>query len=314
MKAFLLVSLILFQIGCASKLRPDVVPYAVPSGYDSIEILGCNQYSYGTSICNVSPLVPLSSLDLKIKSYYNGKIVVNGCGISENRNYIQSEMVPIALSGNVNGDCVLTVTMSPSLPNQEKTPILVGSLRGHVFIHVQDPEFENVVQFNQVPMGINSGIRFDVPVGGELSGILKIIGRGDGCLVNAEMNITATNGFISIPLDTIHSSTKQTTCVFEGVLDTPSDKYILFWVINYYSKDFIELANPSIEWKSKDKLCVIADTSASIISVDDNYKISNNACFKVDKTKDFILRTLTVGGRTNIGIWDGGFGIFRWYK
>ena len=47
-----------------------------------------------------------------------------------------------------------------------------------------------------------------------------------------------------------------------------------------------------------------AQDVVSIVSVGDSYKVSNAGKFKVDTNKEFVVRAISVSGRTVIGVYS----------
>lgn len=306
----LILFLTLILTGCASQLRYDRVEYALPSGYDSVEIKGCNSYSYGSSICEVKKNSFIETFE--IQSLYKGKIVVDGCGVSQSQEYSNSELIKISPSNVVTQDCVMSVTLSPDLPNQDKSAVIVGSLRGHIYLFVKDPSIISHHRFNQVSLGGGSPV-LKLFLGGETEANVILVGSGVGCKVALSKKYDAVEGFIEVPLSDFSPAVKPGTCVFRGRLVTPSESSNIYWVINYYKNTFIPLSIPAIEWK-KEKLCITSDENVSIVDVDGKHTVASSGCFDIDKNKDFIVRSLTVGGRSAVGMWNSKLQDFTWYN
>lgn len=311
-KASLLV-LSFYLTGCGAHLRPDRVDYALPSGYDSVEITGCGAYHYGSVICEVEPNTPLHSLGFSVQGYYQGKVVVDGCGITLSQQYVNSGAVAIDSTTPVTQDCVLSITLSPDLPAQSSSSVVVGSLRGHAYVFIRDPNSTTQYQFDQVSLAGGAYPSLRIPVGGEEEGRVLFVGSGTGCTTRFDHTYTAVDGFVDVPLKDILPGEIIGTCVLRGKVMTASDSALLVWPVNFYKKTFVPLGVPAPEWKSDSKLCVTADENVTLIDVKGNDKVAASGCFSVKKTEDFIVRTLTVGGRSAIGFWDKVSQTFRWY-
>ena len=308
------VILISTLVGCGAHLRPDVVDYAIPSGYDTIEISACDNFSYGSGYCYADKGTPLSHLKIAFQTYYAGKIVIDGCGINISKRYLNSEVIQVDDSTPVKTDCVMTVTISPDYPKQTSSPVHIGGLRGHFYVFAKDQSYDSYYQINQVPLAGAGYPTFTMPLSGEFEANVTIVGTGEGCTIKYNQHFSAPDSNLELPLEKIFPGSIVTNCVLRGQVSTPSADFRFIWVLNYYSTKFVRLSEPAIQWSSDTKLCITSDENTSIINVAGKYVINTNGCFKIKKTDSFIIRALTVGGRSAIGFWDPALQAVKWYR
>lgn len=291
----LVVSLTLFGCGCG-KLRPDPVMSSIEAGYPSAELLVGGQVFLGLKETSIKSGEDLSSLNASIKTYFNGVVRIDGCGIGISKSYLNSEVISFGLSGPATDSCVVAYTIAPSYPKQSNGSIVVHPLRGYLSIRVIKPDQDLITGEYKVSGNFSKNINF--MVGGSSARAFF-----SGCGIDYDEDITLSFGVASLDLANLVENKIQ-TCVLEGVFISPEYKDLFVSIlVSRYNKEFTPLAIPSISDSGR-KICIKADPATSIISIDGKYIVSDHGCFKNKVTNGSIIRAVTVKGRTVIGIYD----------
>lgn len=291
-----------FLSGCGAKLRPDPMISAVDAGAPTAEIWVNGAPSRGLSIVGIKEGESLDSLDLQVQTYYNGQVRIDSkeCEIARTIRYSNSQKIKINLLGEAKS-CVISVVVSPEYPNQLRTSIKVYPFVAHVYIRATKQGDDWIGQTALVSGSFSKPIRFFV--GGESARAVF-----SGCNNRVEKEIRLIGGWADLDLNEIANPDTKETCVSEGVFISPEYKDLLVSVlVAKHSTEFSGLAEPLVELVNG-SISVVADPSASIISLDGLFVISNKAKFQFDQTKTHVLRVLTVKGRSILGVFKPGEG------
>jgi len=298
---YLIFSLIFVLVGCAGKVRPDPALPAIQSIYPSAEIIACGKRWNGLGVCSLEKGKKYQNLGIKIASYYKGSIKVYSgrCSIDYSFRYDGSEEIPIIIPGKIDRDCLISMTVSPELPNEENSGIQIHSFRGYLAIRMTDGETW-LGDTRKLTGSLDSYLRVDVGGVGQVSVELN------GCGIAYRKNLTLTGGIAEIKLNEALAKTGPRICVLDGYISQGQfpDVYLNV-LVAVYDSGFAPLPIPIVRHKNG-KIEVEGDPSTSVIVLDDKHKFKTKAKFKFKKKDPHVLRLLTVKGRSVIGEWKKG--------
>ena len=151
-----LIVLLLAFIGCSKKLHYDPSELsAIDAQYPSAEFYACGQLWSGVGVCSIEEGTPLSTLEFKIQTYYQGEVVVDtqDCGTHYNVPYQNNELRGDFLFGTAKQSCVVTFTVIPQYPDQEHQTLPVSGFRGVLRIKVIEKDKAWVGKVFRFPKG-----------------------------------------------------------------------------------------------------------------------------------------------------------------
>lgn len=299
MKNWVVITTVLFLIGCSGKLRPDPSISAIEANYPTLEIDACGKKWHGLAMCGLQKDESYSKINLKIQGYNEGTLRVDSknCNLDFSINYTNNQSIPIHVPGSINRNCIISFTLSPKFPNEQDTAIQIYSIRGHVAINLID-----VTAWQRGVRKVSGNFSSELSL---FSGFGESVVLMEGCGKSYKKKFIADNsGLITIELaDAIHFPYDIGTCIIEGFLTSEELEDFSFNIfVAKYDSNFTPLPFPVI---TRDrKLNVEGDESVSIINLDDKIVVDRVASFKFDETLPHTLRLLTVKGRTVIGVWN----------
>ena len=303
MKLFFLGILSIFIIsGCGSILKPDPMTPSIKAGYPSAEFKACGKHWVGLGVCSVVIGKDFSDIKLEIPVYYNGTLTVDSvdCTLDVQMTYQGTQEIPILLPGVSSKSCIVSITLSPKYPRQENQTIRVHSLRGHLLIRAIKAGREWEGRIKKVTGSAQYNSKFWV--GGNQPVTVVAIGCGRETPYRVDYNLNL--GYLELNIsDIIPSNMRIKTCVLEGFIRQPifSDLYFNIFVAKY-DETFRTIPIPAIEM-SKGKLKLLTEDYVSVVSLNDEYKLSNDVKFKFKKEEYNLIRLITVSGRLKLGIW-----------
>jgi len=291
--------------GCGS-LRPDPVLPAIEANYPTAEITACGKRWHGLGVCSIVKGKNYSDLKIGIQVYHAGTLVIDSkdCDVNVTMSYSKTEVIPVHIPGIADRNCIISATVSPKYPDEEKQDIRVYSFRGYLAIRAldsKDDDWEGYVR--KVTKSFSSEIKLWV---GEEADKVRLVVDGCGREESYDESHTAFSGWITFNLKNIlPTGLVPKTCILEGFARTGIFRDLLFNVgVAKYDPKFRTLPKPIIKIDGK-KLTVIASKAVSIISLNDQYEVDMEAKFENFRPNGpNILRLLTVAGRSLIGIWN----------
>lgn len=303
MKTYFIL-LFLFLLSCSGgSIKPDPTMGSMDANYPTVEFLACGNIWHGLGVCPIKKGQTMSDINLEIQGYYNGTIkVVSDCGFNENKRYKDSEKISLRSSEPAKS-CIISFVVSPEYPKEEKTPVVVRSLSGYLAVSAIEDGDDFSGYVSKIKQGTDSSIFIDADQGDR-----RVVFKG--CGKSYDRTITSVGGLIEIQASDVMGPIGITQCPLSGGISNDTTKYIT-WMIWGYHGDFQPLSDPVVK-VSKNKLTLIADPTVSVVSVGNLFKIGSSATFKIDKDKTYILRAVTVSGRTAIGLYKNG--VVKWVK
>lgn len=295
MKTLLLLLPLIFAIGCAGKLRPDTTMPAAKANYPTAEIHACGQKFVGIGIC---PIVRGSAITVGIQGYYSGAIRIDSerCHIATSQRYSNSGEVRQTLVPTES--CVVDVVVSPEYPDEAKSGLAIGSLKGRLYIKMLEPGNSYQTMVSKIPLGTSQTFAIRTSEFADSRVIFR------GCDTQFDRTIAPINGVITIGADELIAAKDPISCIFEGVV-FGNAVYRLGWQAWWYDAAFNPLPIPDIAVNGN-KIKIVGDAGVSVIALNQKYVINKEATFtNFNPAKPNILRLLTVGGRLALGQWNG---------
>jgi len=299
----------LIIVGCTS-LRPDPSIPALKVGYPSLEFRACNKVWHGIGICSLDSGDYYDRVSFQVQGYYSGtgKIFSNNCQIDQTFSYSDHELISIPINGQAEKNCLISVTLSPKYPKQDNSGIAVYSFRGHLAIKIKkDEQWSNAVK--KVTGNWKLNHKIDLGGGDEV----RVVARG--CGVAYDKPLKVKDGILTVPIHEAVKIENKGLCVLEGVVIDPEYEDVLFTAViaqyrtklpadeDWYESTFSQLATAGLKFKKRDKIEITAPSVVSVISLDNQYRMTIKKKFKFDKNQDHIVRIFTVKGRSSISIW-----------
>jgi len=300
---FLILFIGLLGTGCGN-LRPDPVLPAIEAKYPTAEMYGCGQAWHGHGLCPVVRGKNYSDINFEVQVYHSGTLTVDSkdCAISMPISYNGTQTIPVHIPGVVDRTCVVTVTVSPKYPTEEKQNIRVYSFRGHMVFRMLEHEDDEWVGLSaKVTEGFSHKVK--LWIGGSERSVQMV---ADGCDRDTPYNKmhTVVNGWLEFDLNQILPEGMQLkTCVIEGYVRSGFPDLLYNIVVSKYDPRFVKLPIPAVSVDGK-KLLVSANKAVSIISLNDEFELDYETTFNdfnFNQCDNIVLRLLTVGGRSAIG-------------
>lgn len=288
---------------CGGKLRPDNASIsAIDAGYPTVEFQACGKVWNGVGVCKIKEGDLYDGVNLKIQGYGEGtgtiRVDAKNCELGDTFNYSKSQLVPIKINGRAGKNCLVTFVVAPKYKNQDKSGIVVYPLRGHLAIKVvRDQDDWEGYTLKRTGSWIYN---YKVWIGGEGSVRVKMTGCGN----TFDQDLPLVQGEVTIPVHRATSYNNVQTCVIEGIVVSPKYQDLFFtFVLVQYSGRYAVIPKPIMEVKGS-KVTIKADANVSVVSIGNEYVLSNEADFKFDSSKPVMARALTVKGRNIIGQWN----------
>lgn len=310
MKALLihiLVLILVFAIGCGQRLRPDPeMLSAITANYPTAEFRACGNLWHGLGICVLEEGDSLENLSFAIQGYYEGTVRIDSgdCEVAASYNYLDNGFIKNVLRGTIHRSCVITFTVSPEYPREEKTGIVTSGFRGHLRIKMVPKGSYSKVGVFRIPQTFKKTWTLGV---GETDPVDVYF---EGCGVSFHRQFTPNQSKqINLQLADLFSGEPR-TCVLEGVVRSKKYKDLLLSaIVSVYYDNFNPLPLPVTTFKSK-HLEIDGDEAVSVVSVGSEFILNNKHKFKIDKKE--IVRLLTSKGRSVIGVVNPDTGEIQW--
>jgi hypothetical protein len=298
-----LLFILFFSFFCACcsvpQLKEDPVMAATDANYPSLEMRACGKTWHGDAVCALEKGQSLNSVAFSFQGYAIGsyRIYSKSCAIDQSATYKENEEIKVSIPGIAKESCVVTVTMAPAYPDEYNPGIKLYSFRGSLAIKVKD--HEDWLGFTKKVTG-NFKSSLELNIGGDAD--VKLV--MDGCGKLYSKTVKNEGGVVTAPLHEAFQATEPKTCVLDAAVISPEFEDFLFDVmISYYDGKFTPLSIPAVVLQDN-KLKVTALGVVSVISLDDKFEFETEAEFDFDPNQDHILRTLTVKGRSALGLWS----------
>lgn len=303
----LVLLITLFSLSACGSLRPDPAPTsAIDASYPTLEMYVDGSLFHGAAVVYKAD----TNFDFEVQGYYSGELRVTSvnCGFDKTVNYENNQRVKIDLSSVTIPvrNCFFVAKMTPSYPGEAGSGIKISAIVGILAFKRKVEErqaYATPLKVMTPPKGF-----LTVPVGDVPSARILI----NGCNGIYDHVLKPDSGKVTIPLEEIFSSA-QGYCVADGVVITDQLQDLLVYLAGaVYAQSYTPLSIPSISIKGG-KIRVVSEEAVSIVSVDNEYKLSNKGTFDFDPSKPgHVVRAITVKGRTALGVWDGKE--FRWMQ
>jgi hypothetical protein len=305
---YLYLLLALLLIGCGAKpIHNDPSEPTTDANYLSAEFSACGQVFNGIGICEIQKGKDLSDLNLKVQGYFDGAITMAAtCAVDERLpskiRYQKSARYDVPLSGRATETCVFTVLVSPEYPDEQNQPVDISSLKGHLFIKVVDAAGVSFSKSLKVKEGYNPSEIFSVKAEGREA---EVIMKEATCGVDFKKTYPIVDGKFVVKVKDFLPYVPMKTCPISGVFFVDNRPTRMTVFVNGYSRTFIPLAIPLVSLDGKE-LTIQAENAVAAVGVGSSMVVSNTAKFTIDPTKSYIIRAVTVRGRSIIGIFRKG--------
>lgn len=299
----------ILSVSCASCLVPDQNPPAIDSRYPTLEWVTNKTFYLGTGIEAIRIGDDVGTLGLSFQGYYDGtaRIFSRECNLDQTIIYSKSQKVSIPLSGQALHSCLISVAMSPTYPTQKNQAEVVYGFEGHFALKVIEPK-DHWFGFRKVLTGDwSDSVHLPVDEDGDLEYFTS------GCSITHHGVAKADGGVITIGLN---QSVKKEVglCVMEGAVFQKDHPDVVFTVIvSQYKSNYVPLAIPDVDI-SGDKITVVGPAETSFVGMDSIFKNDRKSTFTFDINSRHVIRLLTVKGRSNLGIYNGETGEWRWVQ
>lgn len=291
----ILLFFFIILLGCAGKLRPDPIPVsAIDANYPTAEIVAEGQRFNGLGILYVKPGTAMSTLGIYLQGYYKGTFTIDSskCKIHDKFRYDGFTLHKISLTGTFKESCFLDIVASHEWPKESSSGIEISAVKGRIWL-VSKKALTKVSKSHEFE---TTGI--EIPVSGESA---RVVFRG--CSSTFDKRIEAFDHIVTALLDDVIEITGHARCGLVGAAVDNTTKTAIYWMAWIYNVAFEALPVPVIA-RGKRKIDIEADPGVSIISLGNTFEISNKASFKMDWSKPYVLRLITVKGRLLIGEWN----------
>lgn len=301
---YLLVFLTVFLYSCGGVV-PDngtVIP-AIRAGVPTVEIHACGEINKGLAICSVTPNQDLSTVQVSVQGYYKGRVsyVTSGCpaDLDESVVYDGHRLVNIPLSGVLERDCLITVTLSPRYRGFEDNGVIVWPIEGHIYLRRTS---RSVIKQTDVT---SRNVNFSFPS----QSPKRVVWQSTVCDINYDNVINPTGGTIDTALSDLTLLDDKRLCIINGA--NVDDQVLLLWLAAITDSGYNPLPLPGIsQSKRQIKITTVSDVTAIIFN--DKYKYGNEAKFRFDPKERNILRLVTAKGRSVLGVWEPSTGAWSW--
>jgi len=306
--------ILLLLSGCA-QVRTDSSMSTILANYPTLEFWLGDVHYHGSAVINIEKGSRLSSIDLKIQTYYRGTLRIssvasgsNGldCDYDNELGYEGSQVVSIPVPGSVGSYCTYAITLSPEYPHQKTQSHVISSFRGYIRFRGIPPDTHWIGKTTRTSDGSGSSALF-LPASSARDVVVK------GCGVNFKQNLEPSNGLIRLNIQQLGLNTHLRNCALEGILlgDLPADDLLFTWLVMIYDHNFTPLAKPVVE-VSGNKIKISGDDNVSVVALDHDYTLNRQGKFKFDPLLPHTIRLLTIAGRSVVGDWDPDKKTWKW--
>lgn len=306
-----LLVLVFVFAGCAT-LNEDPSMPAIEAGYPSAEGIALGEPFNGLKVVKIKKGEPLSKLGLKIQTYYSGSVVIDSkfCNISTGFEYKNSQIIDVPVSGEATQSCVITFTVTPTYPAQDRSAVKVHGFRGHIRVEVVEEGIDlekDIVAFDK-----KGASNFSVPLRLDVGGTQPVKLFLQGCGADYSGTHELIGGILSIDVSPMLKIQDKETCVLEGLVVSPefTDLHIV-GLISKYDTKFSPLTIPNFEIDDGE-LIVEASSVVSVMGINQNFVFDTSISSDIDSGKSYTVRALTVKGRSVIGRFKNG--VFQWHR
>ena len=303
-----LCTLSLLMSGCSGvKLNKDPSKPSITSNYPTAEFYACGGHFVGLGICDLSVGEDISSLDLSVQGYYQGRIRVFSEALPADitLNYDGLKNIPIDLTGKPKQPVLIGITHTPRFPNEENQAIEIYGVIGFLWVNVVYPGESWHHYTSKSVEGINDLVEIDVREANRLELI------SEGCQIDETIDVSQRD-YYTVSLFNIVDDLSIGQCVIDIAIIGTRDRF-LTWLSWRYDRNYRPIAIPS--WKlSGQEISFKAEKHVSIISVDDEWVIGNEADFDFYRMTPHAVRLLTVKGRLIVGLWRPKMMDFVWVR
>lgn len=322
MKLVHIVLLLTAVTGCGtlSKLRDDPVIPAAVANYPTLEFSACGQTFHGQGVCYLQKGQPFDSVELRVQGYFQGtgRVVSQACKLDYTFTYKDSELIRVNLpNSEPEKNCAVNITLSPEYPPEWRSGIEVYSLVGVLGVRLQSGEEVWQGETRRLTGNWKSNLHLSLGPAHEKP---RVVIRG--CGVSYDRVLSAPGGHLYIPLEDAVKRQERASCIAEGVALSKGVDFTFTVIVTQYATElpldpkwrgygFGPLAIPVVEMGSS-SIKLTGSDQVSVVSVDENHKVSSEGKFKFDKNQKHIIRLITVKGRTVLGFWEPGDQEVQW--
>jgi len=293
-------SLLIFSLsillGCTGKLRPDPVPIsAIDANYPTAEIVAEGERLNGLGILKIVSGTPMADLNIYLQGYYKGTFTVDSenCQINEKFQYDGFALHKVTLRGTFQKSCFLDIVASHEWPEESSAGLKISAVKGRVWLIATSKQAFTKISKAKDTVGDNIFIPSSEPK-------IRVVFRG--CNSKFDEKLDVFEGFAEVSLDSVIEMATGLRCGLVGAAIDAKTKFAIYWMAWIYDIQFTPLPVPNLVHEDK-KLEIKADPGVSIIALDDSFKVSDEASFRIDWSKPHVLRLITVKGRLMIGEW-----------
>ncbi len=295
-KFIILYFMVFFLAGCGGVV-PDngtVLP-AIRAGVPTVELHGCGGIDKGLKICTVGRETNLTSLNLSIQGYWEGRVsyVTSGCPVEldDSLLYSRHQKIRIPVSGLLERDCLVTVTLSPRYRGFENNGVIVWPIEGHIYLR----------RTSRLPTTQTNITARDVSFFVPATETRRIVMESSLCDISFDEDLEPQNNGIEIRLSDLTAIDERKLCIINGA--NVEDRSLLLWYVAIHDPNYSFLPKPALETKRR-RLKVKGTSDVTAIILNDDYKYGSEGSFRFDRKKQNILRMVTAKGRSVLAIWN----------
>lgn len=300
--------LALLTYGCGGAgLRPDPNPYALASNVPTAELVACGSRVMGLKTCAIERGRPLSDVQIDVQGYNQGGVLATSekCEVEFPVRYTGHAQVRVPLTGIARESCIVAVTITPEFPSERDSALVIGALKGFVWVRVTDPGEAWRGFETKIAAGVDTSI--EVPAfDGQPNHIMV-----RGCGAKIDRDGMPEQGVMRVKLSEMPDPGVK-GCVYEGAVISKGQALLFSWVVWRHTKDYVPAATPAVLIEGK-RLSIAGDPSVSVLSLDGVYRLTSGRTFNFDPARAHVVRALTIGGRNVVGEYDPKGG-FRWMR
>ncbi len=294
--------------GC-THVRPDPVAIAaIDANYHTAELSGCGYRSeVGLLVCPILKGESYSSLGLSVRGYYQGnvKIVGSNCDVNYDLTYEGTKSIPIEIAGAANDLCLITVTVAPKFPREQKSGIKIHAVRGYIAIPMVASKDDWLGDKYRITGNSTTHLRWWV---GEQDSVRLYT---SACGRTHDLVHSIDQGFLNFTLEDL-IPTDAEHCVIDGFIESAKYKTLSINIlVERYNALFTPLPVPSVKIEGS-HIYILADTAVSAITLNESYVLNHKAKLKFDSKKEYVMSLLTVKGRVVTGIWKPEHQEWKW--
>ena len=312
MKQIFIIVLVYFCSGCAGSIVNDPVLPAIEANYPTAEFHACGEHWLGSGICRVQKGLKYSYINLKVQVYYSGtlSVVSKDCQLDTRLTYEGTQLIPITIPGTAERNCLISITVSPRYPNNDKDPIRVYSFRGYLALRQLDSSKSWKGFTRKVTGSFSSAMK--IWVGGTKP--VRFVASGCGKTKPIDTKMELDNGYLKFDLsEIVPKGMLPKTCVVTGFIRSQYPDVIFNILVSKYDPRFVPLPIPAVIIE-RGKVQIISDSAVSVIGLNNKFEVINHGRFKIDIRNENFIRNLTTGARSVLGIWNVKTQSWRWQQ